>query len=273
MNSAENIPVSQLLDLTGKAAIVTGGALGIGYGIANRLAEAGAQVLIGDINAEALEKSVASLSAKGYTVKGKKTDISSENDTISLVNNGLELFGKLDILVNNAGIYPTCKTTEMSSELWNRVLNTNLKGPFICCREAAKHMIARKQGGVIINITSIDQVRPSFVGLGPYDASKAGLHLFTKSLALELAPYNIRVLAVAPGGIWTEGTQDSVSLIVEGYDDLDQFFKTVEEQIPLKRMGTPDEIGRVVLFLASDVSSYMTGTTVFADGALLVKAT
>jgi 2-dehydro-3-deoxy-D-gluconate 5-dehydrogenase len=172
----------------------------------------------------------------------------------------------LDIWVNNAGIYPPHPVLEMSEAEWDRVLDVNLRGTFLCSQAAARRMLAQATGGVILNIASIDAVHPSMVGLAHYDASKGGMLSFTRNLALELAPHNIRVLAIAPGGITTEGTRAGLGAGV----DSEQVLKSFEARIPLRRMGVPDDIGRLALFLASDAAAYITGTMVFVDCGVLL---
>jgi 2-deoxy-D-gluconate 3-dehydrogenase len=167
-------------------------------------------------------------------------------------------FGGVDILVNNAGIYPMKPVLEATKEDFEKVIHTNLMGAFFAAKAAAGQMIAQGRGGSIINITSIDALRPSFVGLAFYDASKHGLWGFTQSLALELAPHNIRVNAIAPGGVATPGT--NMGKGEEGFI----------AKIPMRRMADADEIGKVALFLATDLSSYMTGSQVVVDGGTLL---
>ncbi len=199
--------LTQLLDLSGKSAVVTGGAMGIGFGIARRLAEAGALVTIADINPDAAEISANRLCDEGWVAQAVDGNVSSPADVRRMVEAAVKTHGGLDIWVNNAGIYPMGPILEMSEEVWDRVLGINLKGTFLCSQAAGKQMVAQGRGGVIINVASIDAIHPSFVGLGAYDASKGGMLMFTKSLALELAPHGIRVMAIAPGGVNTEGTR------------------------------------------------------------------
>lgn len=268
MTKIEEKPVSDLLNLSGKSAIVTGGAMGLGYAIARRLAEAGAQVLMTDVDLEALEKAAKVLSDKGHKVKAQKANVGVEKEIESMVKSAVENFGGVDILVNNAGIYPVSAVIDMSAKEWDEVLDVNLKGTFLCCREAGRQMVAQNRGGVIINVSSMDAIRPSMIGLAHYDASKGGMHSFTRSLALELGPNNIRVISIAPGAIWTEGTRVN-ALKSGGVVDLEAFFKAIEAKIPLGYMGHSDDIARVVLFLASESSSYITGTTIVVDGGAL----
>ena len=261
--------LKQLLDLSSKSAVVTGGAMGIGFGIARRLAEAGAMITIADINAEAAEVSSNKLNDFGWVAQSVSGDVGSAKDVNRMVDVAVKTYGGLDIWVNDAGIYPFSPILQLREELWDRVLGVNLKGTFLCSQAAGRQMVAQGRGGVIINIASVDAVHPSFVGLGHYDASKGGMVMFTKSLALELAPYAIRVMAIAPGGINTEGVR-GVSEPTNGAET-NGAAAAMLRRVPLGRMGEPDDIARVALFLASDAAAYMTGSVVFVDGGYLLS--
>lgn len=255
-------PIAKLLDLSGKTAIITGGALGIGYGIACRLGEAGAQVVIADANESAANDAVAKLREAGYSALSTVTDVASAAAVREAVDRAVTSFGSVDILINNAGIYPMVPVMNMTEEDLDRVLSVNLKGAFLMTKIVAERMMAQGKGGSIVNITSIDALHPSMVGLAAYDASKHGLWGFTKNAALELAPHGIRINAIAPGGIETPGAgAGHIS------DDARRAF---EARIPLARMGQPDDIGTVALFLASDMARYMTGAQVVVDGGRLL---
>jgi 2-deoxy-D-gluconate 3-dehydrogenase len=271
MTSTPN-PVRDLLRLAGKTAIVTGGALGIGYGIAYRLAEAGANVVIADVDGEAAEEAAKNLKAAGLEATATRTDVSEESDVQRMVTTSAELYGGIDILVNNAGIYPNILVMNMETDDFTRVLNVNLVGVFLCTRLVAKHMIEHDHGGRIINITSIDALHPSSAGLAHYDASKHGVWGFTKNIALELAPHQIWVNAIAPGGIATPGVQQAQAgaQVPEGVD-MSRLLEAFLSRIPMARMGEPDDIGKVALFLASDLSSYMTGSQIVVDGGVLLS--
>lgn len=259
----------KLLDLSGKTAIVTGGAMGIGLGIVTRLAQAGASVLIADMDEATGAKSAQDLSVKGLKVKSVKTDVSSDEDVNKMVQTAVQEFGGLDIFVNNAGIFPSMLLSKMTKEDFDKVIAVNLRGVFLCTEAASKRMISQGRGGKIINITSIDALHPSAVGLAHYDASKHGVWGFTKNVALELAPQKIYVNAIAPGGIATPG----VAKMSQGAN-AEQQKKATEAflaRIPMGRMGEPDDIGKVALFLASDMSSYMTGEQIVVDGGVLLN--
>ena len=259
--------ISGLLSLKNKTAIVTGGAMGIGLGIAYRLAEAGANTVIADINEEAGKTAADNLRSKSLSADFVKTDVAMEESIRQAVEFTVKTHGTVDILVNNAGIYPIIPVMQMALADFEKVLAVNLKSVFLFTKSAAEIMIKQGRGGKIINITSIDALHPSSVGLAVYDASKHGLWGFTKNTALELAPHNIQVNAIAPGGIATPGTGAGKPVTPE----MEAILKRFLEKIPMKRMGEPDEIGKVALFLASDLSSYMTGSQVVVDGGVLLS--
>lgn len=194
-----------------------------------------------------------------------------EQDVKNLIAQTVKKYGAVDILVNNAGIYPITPVMNMSLSDFDRVLSVNLKGAFLCTKYAGEKMIERKTGGRIINITSIDALHPSSVGLAHYGASKHGLWGFTKNIALELAPYNIWVNAIAPGGILTPGVQKlQQSMPAPHGVDMQKMLEALLGKIPMKRLGDVDDIGKVALFLASDMSSYMTGSQIVVDGGMLL---
>ena len=268
----ENTPLKDLINLTGKGAIVTGGAMGIGLAICYRLAEAGAAVLIADTNTEEAKKAVEELAAYGYKVYFTKCDVSREGEVREMVNLAAGQMGGIDILVNNAGIYPRKPLAEMSAEDFERVISVNLTGTFLCSRYASQDMVERRRAGCIINIASIEAVHPSSTGMAAYDASKGGVLTLTKSLARELGPHGIRVNAIAPGAIITRGITSHVgeSSKEEEKAQLKEL-KAFMARMALGRMGDADDIARVVLFLASDLSSYITGEMIVVDGGYLVS--
>lgn len=250
------------MDLSGKVAIVTGGAMGIGCSIASRLAEAGAKVLIADKD----DAAAAAAAAKIRNAVAFAVDVSDEAQVDAMVAKAVNEFGGVDILVNNAGIYPEKPVLDASLSDFEKVLAINLEGAFLCAKAAAKQMVAQGRGGKIINITSIDALHPSSVGLAFYDASKHGLLGFTKNLALELAPHNIWVNAIAPGGVATPGTD----FWKANSPEEQKYMETFLAKIPMHRVADADEIGKVALFLASDLSSYMTGSQIVVDGGTLL---
>jgi len=260
--------LSELLDLQNKSAVVTGGAKGIGYGIAYRLAEAGASVLIADLDEAEAQKVAQDFTSKDWSAQAMKVDVSSEEQVRAMIQRCKEDFGTVDILVNNAGIYPPAPVAQMSSEQFEKVMHVNLRSTFLTTKYAAEIMKQQSTGN-IINITSIDALHPSMVGLAHYDASKHGMWGFTKNSALELAPHNIRVNAIAPGGVATPG----VAAMSQGAsaEQMQAASQAMMQKIPMHRMGEPDEIGTVALFLASDMSSYMTGEQIVVDGGVLLS--
>jgi 2-deoxy-D-gluconate 3-dehydrogenase len=264
-------PIAELMRLDGKAAIVTGGAKGIGYGISYRLAEAGASVLVADIDTAAAEKAAAELTAKGWSSTAVAADVSSEADVKAMIDKCQELFDSVDILVNNAGIYPSRPIAQMDEADFEKVMHVNLRSVFLTTRHVSEAMKAAGNGGKIINITSIDALHPSMIGLAHYDASKHGVWGFTKNSALELAPHNIWVNAIAPGGVNTPGVEamQKGQRLPAGTDPK-QIIEAFLAQIPMRRMGEPDDIGKVALFLASDMASYMTGSQIVVDGGVLL---
>lgn len=259
--------IQELLELNGKGAIVTGGAKGIGHAICCRLAEAGAKVLVADIDEETAQKTAQELVAKGWVAEAFKVDVSSEEDVKAMVAKARETFGSLDILVNNAGIYPPAPIAQLTEELFEKVMHVNLRGAFLTTKYAAEIMKEQGKGGRIINITSVDALHPSMIGLAHYDASKHGMWGFTKNSALELAEHKIWVNAIAPGGIQTPG----VEAMQGGGPANPEMIKAFMAKIPMHRMGEPDEIGTVTLFLASDMSTYMTGEQIVVDGGALLS--
>lgn len=262
--------LSELLSLPGQTAVVTGGSRGIGFGIAYRLAEAGANIVIASLKADEAEKAVAELTAKGWRANFVHTDVSKEEDVKNMVKFTVDSFGSLDIMVNNAGIFPSVLVSEMTAADFEKVIAVNLEGVFLCTKYASEQMIKQGKGGKIINVTSIDALHPSSIGLAHYDASKHGVWGFTKNSALELAPHKIWVNAIAPGAIQTPGVEE-LQKNTTGSVDMGKMLEAFTARIPMHRMGEPDDIGKVALFLASDLSSYMTGEQVVVDGGMLLS--
>jgi 2-deoxy-D-gluconate 3-dehydrogenase len=262
-------PNNTLLKLSGKTAIVTGGSVGIGYGICNRLAEAGANIVIANRTRDEAKKAADEFIQKGYKAFAVQTDVSREEDVKRLVDATVKHYGEVNILVNNAGIFPVMPLSTMKVEDFDTVIAINLRGVFLTVKYVSEQMIKQGKGGKIINITSIDALHPSMAGLAHYDASKHGVWGFSKNVALELAKQNIWVNAVAPGGIMTQGVatlqSNGKKVALERNPDPPKM------DVPMGRMGVPDDIGKVVLFLASDMASYMTGSQIVVDGGYLLK--
>ncbi len=258
--SADLPPLGSLIDLHGKCAVVTGAAVGIGLAVALRLHEAGASLVVADVDGPATAELAAQLNERrSNSAFAIAADVSARGDVDAVFADANARFGGADIVVNNAGIYPMVPLADLDESLFRRVIDVNLIGVFHCTKVAAAAMIERGGGGTIINITSIDALHPSMVGLAHYDASKHGVWGFTKNTALELAPHGIRVNALAPGGVLTPGVGDVSA-------NLDAF----EAMIPMGRMGQPDDIARATLFLASELASYVTGAQLVVDGGRLL---
>ena len=264
------LPLAQLFDLRGKSALVTGGAVGIGRGIALRLAEAGASVMIGDRNLDAAADVVAEIRQAGGSAAALRANIADVVAVQALVRETAERFDGLDIVVNNAGIFPFSPCLQTPEALWDSVLDVNLKGAFFCAQAAARQMLERDEGGVIINIASIDAMHPTG-NLAHYDASKGGLVMLTKALALELGPRKIRVNAIAPGAIQTPGAAAGMPSGSMTPAQLKALTETFTARIPLRRQGQPDDIAAAALFLSSDAAAYITGATLVVDGGYLLS--
>jgi NAD(P)-dependent dehydrogenase (short-subunit alcohol dehydrogenase family) len=249
-------------DLKNKVAIVTGARRGLGRTHALTLAQAGARVVVSDISLEDCEKVAQEIEKEGGEALAVECDISKKEEVDEMVKKTVEKFGKVDILVNNAGICPFKPFLELTEEDWDKVLDVNLKGYFLCTQSAAKEM-AKQKSGVIINIASVamGQQGVGFPNIVHYCASKGGIVGMTEALALELAPYNIRVNAIAPGLIETP--------MIDSIKSDPKSMEGLLARVPMKRVGQPQEVSNLVLFLASDESSYITGSTVVVDGGWL----
>jgi 3-oxoacyl-[acyl-carrier protein] reductase len=257
----KNPEVSKWLDLSGQVAIVTGGGRGIGRAIARTLGAAGASVAVAyHTSREGAEAITAEIEAAGSQALAVQTDVRRADQVEALVITVVERLGHIDALVNNAGIFTQDLQTELGEADWDAVLDTNLKGLWLCTKAVANQMIAQGKGGCIVNLSSINAVHPGFGGTAHYDASKGGVMAYTRSLAAELAPHNIRVNAVGPG------LTDSPDLRKQA----PELVSTVEARTPLRRLGQPEEMAKVVLFLVSPLASWVTGQTVFADGGYLL---
>jgi 2-deoxy-D-gluconate 3-dehydrogenase len=262
--TGEYTPIGEIINLTNKRAVVTGGAMGIGFAISYRLAEAGASIVIVDVHSERAEKASEELRSYGYEASFNQADVSKEEEVQDMVNTIVGEAGGIDILVNNAGIYPYIPFAQITGDDIDRVISVNLKGTLLCSREVSSNMIQQRQSGCIINIASISSSRPVSKGFSIYDASKGGVQSLTKSMALELGQHSIRVNAIAPGSIMTEGmlSQGKGLQPSEWKAELKKFMASTV----LGRLGRADDIGRAALFLASDLASYITGTLIVVDG-------
>jgi NAD(P)-dependent dehydrogenase (short-subunit alcohol dehydrogenase family) len=261
--------ITDLISLKGQVAVVTGGSRGTGLGIVRRLAEAGAAVAIGDGDEEAARNAALAWGPAVGKVSGMKLDVEDEHSVTGFAERVVDELGTIDLWINNAGIYPGAPVVDMTAALWDQVVDFNLKGAFLGAREAARRMISTGRGGVIINIASTASFRASGSGTAHYVSSKFGMRGLTKALAVELGQYGIRVLAVAPTFIETPGTRERRA-------DLDdsayrEFVQRTGAAKPLGRVGVPDDVARVVLFCASDLSAFMTGSTLAVDAGDLAR--
>jgi len=250
--------------LKGKNVLVTGASSGIGQAIAVRFAKEGANVAINyRIGAEQAEATRAMAKASRQGSEGREIvvqgDVSNEEQVKQMFATTIAEFGRLDVLVNNAGIQKPAPSHEIEAADFDRVIAVNLRGPFLCAREALRHFLSRPGGGVILNNSSVHEIIPKPKYL-PYSISKGGMENLTKSLALEYADHGIRVNAVGPGAV--------VTPINKAWIDNPKARGEVESHIPMGRAGAADEIASVFAFLASDDASYVTGQTIFACGGL-----
>ena len=253
-----------LMSLSGRTAVVTGGGRGLGKAIAARLAEAGANVLIGDIDTDLASSAAEDISKRyGAKVLGSYMDVTDSSSVDAVAELAVTQYGAIDIWVNNAGIFPCVEIKNMTDELWDKVLAVNTRGVFAGARAAANSMRANTQGGVIINVASTAGFRGVAPGLSAYVASKHAVRGMTRQLAMELAPDAIRVLGVAPTFCVTEGNLLAMQQDPKNPDAIEQIKSMVSSK--LGRVGVPDDIARVVLFCASDMSAFMTGSTLKVD--------
>jgi NAD(P)-dependent dehydrogenase (short-subunit alcohol dehydrogenase family) len=255
-------PIQDLISLQARRAVVTGGAKGIGRAIARRLAEAGAAVLIGDIDEEGAKTAAEETTARfGVAAVASRLDVADPGSISAAADTAVAELGGIDILVNNAGVYPSTPVLQLSDDEWDRVIRINLTGTFSGCREAARRMVHAGRGGVIINLSSIAGIRGRGPGVSHYVASKHGIIGITRQLALEFAEAGIRVLAIAPTIIVTPGVQAA-----QRGADLERTLSG-----PLGRAGRPDDVARVALFCASDLSLFMTGSTLLVDAGEMAR--
>jgi NAD(P)-dependent dehydrogenase (short-subunit alcohol dehydrogenase family) len=245
------------LYLKDKTAVVTGAKIGIGKAIAVHLAKQGANIIACSRTLSPDDAVISECISNGSKAMAVAADVAAMKDCIRLVEKGLDHFGRIDILVNNAGIYPSAPLLEIDEQTWDRVFAVNLKGTLFAAQTVAKLAMIPQKSGRIINISSCDGRRPT-AGIAHYAASKAGVISLTKSIALELAPYNITANAVAPGWVETDAIMKS------------DRWKTAVKEIPLGRLARPEEIANVVAFLADDNAGYITGATFDINGGLIM---
>lgn len=264
-----NCSITELTQLSGRTAVVTGGAQGLGKAIARRLAEAGANVILGDLKVDVAESAARELNAIGPgKVVSHRLDVGNSQSVMDMADFAMKEFGRVDIWVNNAGVFPSKPVLEMADADWSRVLDVNTSGTFFGSREAARRMIANDRGGVIINVASTAAFRGVAHGLAAYVSSKHAVRGLTRQMALELAPNSIRVLGVAPTFCVTEGNLEAMAQHPDFAGDTDSVPVAMLSS-KLGRVGVPDDIARVVLFCASDMSLFMTGSTLPVDAGEL----
>jgi glucose 1-dehydrogenase len=250
--------------LEGKTAVVTGAGTGIGQAIAIALAQAGAAVVVDYVgDASAADETMNKISLLGGRSIAVNADISNPEQVNQLVQQAVTAFGRLDIFVNNAGIEKKFAFVDYPLEEWQKIMAVNLTGPFLCCQAAARQMIAQGGGGRIINISSIHEDLPMPTN-APYCASKGGLRMLMRTIAVELAAHQITVNNIGPGAIYTPIDKD-----VESDAQLNE---QILAEIPMRRWGKPEEVAQLAVFLASDDAAYMTGSTHFIDGGMLRNA-
>jgi glucose 1-dehydrogenase len=253
--------------LKGQKALVTGASSGIGAGVARALGAAGASVVVNySANVNAAESVADEIRAAGVEALAIKADVSREGDVQAMFGRMLDEWGTIDILVNNAGLQKDAPFTEMTLAQWNTVLAVNLTGMFLCAREAVREMVRRgirpevsRAAGKIICMSSVHEVIP-WAGHVNYAASKGGVKLFMQSLAQEIGPHRIRVNSIAPGAIQTPINRDAW--------DTPEALGALLKLIPYGRIGQPEDIGNVAVWLASDQADYVHGQTIFVDGGM-----
>ena len=260
--------------LSNRVAIVTGGATGMGRSISVKFAEEGCDIAIADINMKEANETLSRVKKKGREGLAMECDITDSKKVHELVNKVIGRFGKIDILVNNAGgggssggpkVPPGI--ANIPEEQWDRVVATNLKGAFLFCKEVVPYM-KEKRYGKIINVSSLGWVHPPIVS-AHYHAAKAGIVGMTHDMACELGPFNICVNAILPGPVRTPFYDQMLKSMTD--EEKDAFFVAVGKMTPLQRVGTPEDIAGVALFLASDLSSYVTGASIPVGGGLPLK--
>lgn len=265
---ANNTSPSHTYDLAKQVAVVTGAAQGLGLGIAETLARQGASVIIGDLKQEKARQVAEQLGEQGFPVSGEHLDIANSKSVDQFFNRIVGKHGQLDILVNNAGVGQNVSAVvDLSDEQWQRVIHTTLTGTFYCCRAAGRQM-EKQESGRIVNISSINGQNPAAL-VAAYNVAKAGVISLTRTLALELAAYGVRVNAVCPGPVYTDFNRTLMAQRCESLNITEeQMIEKIRGAIPLGRWGQPTDIANGVAFLCSPEASWMTGEVVRISGGL-----
>lgn len=251
--------------LSGRVAIVTGGAKGMGKAMALKFAEEGCSVAIADISIKEANDAVAEMSRKGRAGLAIQCDVTNGKQVKETVDKVINKFGQIDILVNNAGaILSSPPIEDMTEEEWDKTLALNLKSDFLFCKYVVPHMKARKYGK-IVNLSSIGAIQPPHHAIN-YNTAKAGVIGFTYDLSKALAPFNINVNVILPGPVWTSFYDKRVGSMSD--KDKQAFFAGLGKNVPLQRVGMPEDLANAALFLASEMSSYITGQTLLVSGGL-----
>lgn len=257
------VSVLDLFRLDGEVALVTGGAQGLGEQMCIGLAEAGASVVVADLNLEKAQKVAEHLRSLGVASEAVRVDVTQKAEVEAAVQRTLELFGKIDILVACAGVGQWMRAEEMPEEDWKRVMDINLNGVFFACQAAGREMIKRRKGSIITISSMSGIIVNTPQAQAHYNASKAAVIMLTKSLASEWAPYNVRVNTIAPGYMETQLVAD----LLKQYPEYAELWKKLT---PMGRLGRPEEIKGPCVFLASPASSYMTGSVLVMDGGYTI---
>lgn len=254
--------------LDGLVAVVTGAAQGLGLGIAEQLAREGATAIIADLQRDEAERVSAELRNQGLAVQASYLDISESDMVTAYFNQVVDDYGKLDILVNNAGVGQTVTpTVELSDEEWHRVMNITLNGTFYCCR-AAGAVMEQQESGCIVNVSSINGQNPAVL-VAAYNVAKAGVIMLTRTLALELAAYGVRVNAICPGPVFTDFNKSVMDQRRQSLNiTLDEMVERIRKAVPLGRWGEPQDIAQAVAFLCSPSASWITGEVLTVSGGL-----